>query len=301
MAEMRIDPITKKTSIHNYLVGKPRIKTERILNHVEGQYCDFCHLTRQVIKNRNKKITDTDGFTRNILDSSDTAYSIANRWGLLDETYASGNPKESSEVVISKNHVHSLEELTERQARDLGELLERRYHAMRRHYKTVACFINCGVNAGGSLAHLHGQVVGSNTETNPEPVSSTGVEGNTKGCSVCDDVSLAEKYDTLIVKENPVTYIPYSPTVNMEVRSVVPCGRAADVGSDLIASMRVVLKSLQKLGKNVPYNIIMRYGNHSYAQMFLRIDSGIIYPTIFNLTPITINTSELAKDIQENI
>ena len=231
MTELRLDPISGKHSLHNYLKGKPKIKVKRILNYVDGQHCDFCHISKQVDRKRSRKITDNDGFARDILESNDSAYSIANRWSLLE---TNETDKESSEVIIIKDHAHSLEELTAKQAEDLGDLLEKRYYAMKKYYKNVACFINCGVNAGGSLAHLHGQVVGSNLEITTGSYLQSETVKSEKPCTVCEDWSLAEKHNTVISNGNLKTYIPYSPISNLEIRISSVCVNRQNIASSFI-------------------------------------------------------------------
>lgn len=193
-----------------------------------------------------------------------------------------------NELIITKRHVTSIENFTEKEISDFAEIIHKRYRHLKKEFPKVQAFINCGFNAGGSMEHFHGQIVGVNAEIKTTLKSST-------PCKVCQDTKLARANNMVIVRnETGTTYVPWAPSHNLEIRVASPHLVAGESSLKLIlSSLHEVLLKLQNLNYKLPYNILLHLEDHNYAQLLLRVDSGIVYPMAFNIVPITTDTSEL--------
>lgn len=267
-----VDPIFGTASLHVAMKGKPLARTERA-SAADPDPCPFCLMALDV---QNGLMIANDGdVARDILGSNQEAFTVQNRWS------AFSSPS-TCDLVIPFTHVEGLEDLTNLELDGfLAELLDQQTRRDATKL-TSASFINVGAAAGGSLTHLHGQVVYSSAVNG---ISLKSLEAN----SLDADWALARQYDLTLADDSEArAWVAPSSTFPGEVR----------IDSKDLGSTSIILASIVSHFKTVPYNVLVRhYLNRCdgtlrcFMQVIPRVGSGIVYPELFGLTIVT---SELA-------
>lgn len=263
--------------------------------HEPPEPCQFCRLSvdRPVA---GQTVVEDDGTARPVLAAGVGSFAVQNRWPLFDGLSPDDPEHGSSEVHLAYRHVTCLEDAEREETAAIGRLLWERRELLAQQYRTTVAVVNVGVNAGGSVAHLHGQVVAANVDGGavcPQPATE---------CAVCADVADSAARDQVAFRGEATTmYVPGAPGCNLDLRvAATACtpGTAA-TGGALLTVVRDALLAARALGLNWPYNVTLHAGAHPHAHLFARVDSGTVYPTWFGVTAVGTDLRVLAQQLRQ--
>lgn len=262
------DPVTGRRAVHFDAAGKPLPQIRRVSAR-EPDPCPFCLMGQQVAGGA-EHVDDGD-VTRSVLDSTPVAYTIANRWSV----FAAPN---ACDLVIAHRHVEGLEQLTRDELTVFIDQLTRRQAA---HPSDPVAFVNVGADAGGSLKHLHGQVVSS-----PYPTAVA------TGAAVDADEDLARRYGLTVAAGDARAWVAAAPTVAGEIRI------RAEAATPLSDTLHRVVAHLDAW----PYNIVIRRidDGHLFTQVLPRLDRGIVYPEFFHVTVVGLDVRRWAATLSSD-
>lgn len=286
--ETRTDPVSGFRSVHPNLSGKPLPSNQRIAT-ADPDPCPFCLMGVDV---QAGSASLNDGVsTRPLLQSSATAYAIANKWGMFGSDHA--------EIVTPLEHVPDLESLSVDAATDLFGLVFERHEKVAARNLNALAFINVGLQSGGSLTHLHAQVVGS-----PHPRSPLG-EGFASADGISDDLSAARNRGLMVSEgHHGAVYVAPSPIVSGEVRVI---------SSSLDGAARLSLATVQAIAGIAywSYNVVIHPATDSthragrpgqnLVQILPRFDLGIIYPMFLGTALSTLDQAAYAQNLSSRI
>ena len=256
MSVERQDPVTGVFVQAPNLTGKPLPSITRV-DIAERAACPLCRMSET-----NDGFQMFDGeVSRPVLDRLGHFSAVMNRWPVLPGP---------AEMIIGDEHVTSLEAMSLENATDMLLLLDRRYRALAQEYKSVAAFMNVGAGSGGSLPHVHAQIVASSA-----PAGSRLVRCRER-VGVQRDIEIARSEGLIITEDDRgIAWVPYAPSASLELRV---SGLSVAGGASLAAEM------LHTIGSIVcwPYNLVWHGGDQPFVQWLARIDAGRIYPEIFD-------------------
>jgi len=262
------DFLTKFKNINVKLDGKPRKNLGRVFP--ESGECVFCNYKLNLEPNSNM-----------ILSENSSCFVIKNKWGIFNS---------DAEVIVTNKDVNVINHLDMEEIINFLSMLYDRYQLNKNIYKNVLTFINVGLFSGGSIEHLHGQVVGVN-----ENLSKVGE-------SFCDldnillDIGNSYTERLVLSGENgSVIYIPYAGLVGGEIRIL-----AEDIKS-LASALSNLLNAID-ISYNYSYNLVFHYIDNKYFVQYLpRHEIGIIYPTYLDTSINHYNNIEYYKNIVYNL
>jgi len=252
----RQDPVTGVIALVPDMKGKPLPSVTRA-DIAERSPCPMCLMCAT---DDGSSMFDGE-VSRPVLDRLGRFSSVPNRWPAL------AGP---AEMLLGDEHVTSLEAMTPEDAVDMLMLLDRRYRALTQEFPSAAAFMNVGVGAGGSLPHVHAQVVAS-TSSQGERLDRCSAR-----VGVQRDIEVAREEGLVIVEdERGVAWVAYAPSTSVELR--VSARSTAD-GASLTTEM------VKAVGSRAcwPYNLVWHGGDQPFVQWLSRIDSGRIYPELFD-------------------
>ena len=280
MSIVKKDVITNYSSIHPYLVGKPKPSNTR-LPVPEHQTCTFCLMAQ----NRDSVAAFDGSQNRSIIAERATAFIVPNKYSLFSHN--------SNLLAITDAHHSSIEDLSLSELEDLFTILQQKYINTN---PSPFSFINIGLQAGGSNPHLHAQLV-STPFPQAAPLSSL-----KKHSPLLKDIQNA-KESNLIIKETSdyTVYIPPSPTVSGEIRITA---------KSLQTSLQPLLETLSSISKKYQwaYNLIPFFTEQNDKDNFTvlyqwlpRFDQGTIYQLYFQAAVQSINSNEYADMIRATL
>jgi len=262
------DTVTNFKNVNVKLDGKPR----KILGRVfpENSECVFCNYKINLEPNSNM-----------ILSENSSCFVIKNKWGIFNA---------DSEVIISNKDVNVINHLDIKDNTDFLTMLYDRCRINKNIYKNVLTFINIGMFSGGSIEHLHAQVVGVN-----ENLSKVGESFNEME-KILLDIGNSFVERLVISSENgSIIYIPHAGLVGGEIRIL-----AYDIKS--LASALANLLNAIDISYSYSYNLVFHIIDKKYFVQYLpRHEIGIIYPTYLDTSINHYNNSEYFKNIVYNL
>lgn len=256
MSAERQDPVTGLMVQAPNFKGKPLPSATRV--DILGR--SPCPLCRMCETNDGSQMFDGE-VSRPVLDRLGRFSAVMNRWPALPGP---------AEMLIGDEHVTSLEVMGPKEAIDMLLLLDRRYRSLAQEFKSVAAFMNVGAGSGGSLPHVHAQVVASPSPPGAQLARCLARVG------VQSDIATAKTEGLVIAEdERGVAWVAHAPSASVELRiSAI----SVDAGASLTAEM------VRTIGAVVcwPYNLVWHGGEQPFVQWLARIDSGRVYPDIFD-------------------
>jgi len=215
---------------------------------------------------------DDGDVERPLLSHSPHTFTIENRWSIFP-------PPGLCHLVIPYRHVEGLEDLTSEELEDLLVELEQHLTRCEEGKPSGTFFVNVGADAGGSIAHLHGQVV-----VPPQPV---GVKIETQ--QIDEDWKLALNFGLTIAKEQTtLSWVPAAPEYLGEIRFLV--AGATELSGALVPTLPHLA--------GFPYNLLARHIENTselFVQLVPRIDRGISYQSLFGVTPVGLDLPSWAN------
>lgn len=296
-ADIRQDPLTDRRAAITASPGKPLPVIPRDVRDPGEADCPFCPLAGQA-RRIGDELVERDGHVRVVRDISPVAVVLENPYSIFgaddpatDDQVGAG----VSEVVIFREHHTCLEPVSDADVRGLAAVLERRRALLEKRFDVVEVLINVGANAGGSIAHLHGQVLAANV-----PGSPVCYEDRDGQCATCMDVALAgQALLVTTLRAGCTGYVPFAPSNNLELRVAGPCGTpVADAAPVMLEMAAGMLRALDTAGHVWPYNVLIHGGRHPHLHVLLRTDPGVVYPRAFNLVPVNADLAALARTIR---
>ncbi len=251
------DIISGYNNLYIDLSKKPRNLIKRSFPE-SGDNCIFCNYSEQILSGRDKLVDGTL-----VIDQKNNDFVINNKWGIFNN---------DAELIISGGHVKTINELTIDKAVNLLTLFKRRVLLNKEKFENTLSFFNIGVLSGGSIEHLHGQVVGVDSE-----ISSFG-RGFLSLEVIESDINNSINRDLIVIKEDDVNfiYIPQAGLIGGEVR----------IYSDSIDKVSILLNNLlNSIDKfsEFSYNLIFHFIDNKILVSYLpRHELGIIYPIFLN-------------------
>ena len=190
-------------------------------------------------------------------------------------------------MVIPYQHVEGLEELDEPNL--LGFFAELEAHQERRSqtHAESTIFVNVGAEAGGSISHLHGQVVSSG-----DPLGLPVNKVDEK--SLQEDWSLAERFDLLVEEAREYrVWVAASPILAGEVR----------FDATSVSEVGFITQKVLPHFAEVPYNLMLRSYAHAgkkriFGQFIPRSDRGIVYPQLYGINIVTSDLAHWASSLR---
>jgi galactose-1-phosphate uridylyltransferase len=255
MSVERQDPVTGVLVQAPNLAGKPLPSATRV-DIAERAACPLC-----LMSETNDGFQMFDGeVSRPVLDHLGRFSAVMNRWPVLPGP---------AEMIIGDEHVTSLEAMSPENATDMLLLLDRRYRALAQEFKSVAAFMNVGAGSGGSLPHVHAQIVAS-----PSPSGEYLARCSTR-VGVQRDIEIAREVGLIVIEDDRgIAWVAYAPSASLELRV---SGLSVTGGASLAAEMARTIGSVVCW----PYNLVWHGGDQPFVQWLARIDSGRVYPDIF--------------------
>jgi hypothetical protein len=255
------DNISNVFSIHPDFSSKPVPSAPRQL-HPHKSDCPFCSFARELTPDCQYVGSGED--KRAILAQTNHFYCILNRWGVFSNN--------SSELVVSKCFFQGMEELSYEQAVEFINLLKCRWE-FRSGFGECLAYLNVGVQSGGSINHLHAQVVNTLSGFS-EPAKKL-----TSFSNIDSDILEAKNLD-LVLESSPgaLSYIPNLPFGPAEVRVY---------GDNLESAAELTLSAIRMISNKTQwaYNVVFHFridDDRLFAQILPRYDLGLIYPNFFN-------------------
>ena len=282
--EVRIDPVTGFRSVHPDQRGKPTSGNQRILTP-DPDPCPFCRMAADI---RAGAVEVYDGAAiRPVLDVTERVFAVPNRWGIFGDEHA--------ELVLPLHHVADVESTDVDTMVDLLTVVARRWELMEERDLAALGFINVGVQAGGSLRHLHAQVVGSTVGRSEM--------GNrlARGIGRHEDVDNARRHDLVLVEvPRGLAYLTATPVCAGEVRIVADDLRTA---AELIWRLNAAAASVASWS----YNLILSFPRPDdgapaggvLVQWLPRFDLGIVFPYFFDTAISSIDLSGYAVSMRD--
>ena len=262
------DNISSFKNINVLLDGKPR----KILGRVfpESDECIFCIYKLNLEQNSDKILAKNNG-----------AFVIKNKWGIFND---------DAEVIIADKHVNIINKLNYEDNFNFLSMLFERYQINKNIYKNVLIFINIGIFSGGSIEHLHGQVVGVNENLSDIGSSFYNID------KIMQDISTSYNERLVLSSENgSIIYIPVAGIVGGEIRIL------SDDISSLVVSLVSLLNSIDS-NYNYSYNLVFHFIDGKYfAQYLPRHEIGIIYPMYLNTSINHYNNREYFNNLVHNL
>ena len=276
-SQTREDVLTGVISVHPKRKNKPMPPAVRIMPP-DRSPCPLCVMS--------SSSTYEDGFATDgqsqvkLSKHSAHTFSFQNLWPVFDDG--------PSELICPRSHVHAIEDLSNEEACDMLNLFHDRYLNLAEQHKTVFPFINVGHNAGGSLSHLHAQLV----TTSAAPAERW---ERLLGSShlIEKDMSFARAAD-LVVKDDASgsVYVAYAPSFSGEIRIV------ADTTQGLHSLIHDTATALATSIGDWPYNVIPVWADRPFAQLIPRLDVGITYPTYLGTCVGVLNQEAIAEKLR---
>lgn len=276
-SQTREDVLTGAISVHPKLSSKPMPPAVRLMPP-DRSPCPICMMASSADYG-NGFVSDGQSEIR-LSKYSVSTFSFENLWPVFSDG--------PSELICPKIHVHAVEDLSSDAASDLFNLFHARYLELASSNKSVLPFVNVGHNAGGSLSHLHAQLVSTSAapaERWNRLLSSSHL--------LDKDISLATAAD-LVVKDDHSgsVYVAYAPSFPGEIRIV------ADTPSALHSLIHEATTALTMSIGAWPYNIIPVWAERPFAQLLPRLDVGITYPTYLGAHPCRIDQNFIAEKLR---
>lgn len=247
------DIISGYNNLYIDLSNKPRNLIKRSFPE-SGDNCIFCNYSEQILLGCDRLIDDTL-----VIDQNNNDFVINNKWGIFNN---------EAELVIAGSHVRTINELRVDKVLNLLNLFKRRVLLNKEKFKNTLSFFNIGVLSGGSIEHLHGQVVGVDSE-----ISSFG-RGFFSLEVIENDITNSLSRDLIVIKEDEENYIyiPQAGLIGGEVR----------IYSDSIDKVSILLNNLLNaldIFSEFSYNLIFHFIDNKFLVSYIpRHELGIIYP-----------------------
>lgn len=276
-SQIREDVLTGVVSVHLKPSNKPMPPAIRLMPP-DRTPCPLCVMAAS--KDYESGFVNDGQSEIKLSKRSVSTFSFENLWPVFSDA--------PSELVCPKTHVHAIEDLSREEADDLFGLLHARYTELASRSKSVLPFVNVGHNAGGSLSHLHAQLVSTSAapaERWHRLLSSSHL--------LDKDIALATAAD-LVVKDdhNGSVYVAYAPSFPGEIRIV------ADTPSALHALIHETTTALASSIGAWPYNVVPVWAERPFAQLIPRLDVGITYPTYLGAHPCRIDPHLITKNLR---
>lgn len=239
---------------------KPVPKKTRLVPPYAGP-CPFCAMSSDA--SDGLYILSDGSSSRDLLQSNLAAFATSNRWGVFP----------GSELVIPYRHVYDLESLKDQEAVDLL-LLKARYDRA----PGAAAFINVGVQAGSSIAHIHAQVVRSPLFTSELFPATPSREALEEGFKAATNLNLVFAKDG-----KSLGYVAPSPVTSGELRIIAP---------DVASVVGTFLPAIRKAALLGPwsYNLVGHFTPDGCLLQWLpALDPGVVFPRFLRTVVSTID------------
>lgn len=271
------DPLTGNYSISPDLTGKPVPRKKRALP--ENPICYFCHMNNSIKEGSN--IVNDSLKERELMDLNDDFFIIENNWPILSKIKGDGY------LVISRAHLTSLDKVNPNSLPNLANSLNYLYESLlKERYKLL--FLQVGVPAGSSIAHLHLQGISS-------PVTKSKIFTRIKNEKILKkDLEKAEKIKSIIYQsKNEYIYLPASPSTSLEFRIF----SEKNIEYHLYYS-QLILKALEDEIGDFNYNLFL-HPKENFSELIVKIDYSLIYERYFALALTLVDPATMAKTLRE--
>lgn len=262
------DKITSFKNINVTLDGKPRKIFGRVFP--DSNKCVFCNYKVDLEPNSNM-----------ILAENSSCFVIKNKWGIFNS---------EAEVIVTNKDVNVINHLDIEEIINFITMLYERYQLNKNIFKNVLTFINVGLFSGGSIEHLHGQVVGVNENLSEVGASFYDID------KILFDINNSYTERLVLSGENgSVIYIPVAGLVGGEIRIL-----SDDIKS--LASALFILLNAIDIFYSYSYNLVFHYIDNKYFVQYLpRHEIGIIFPTYLDTSINHYNNIEYFNKIIDNL
>ena len=285
---IKIEPLTKVRTILPDIKDKP-LPRKPLLTPPDIDPCPFCLLASQL---PSPTLTDKFG-PRPLLASNDSSYLIPNHWPILSSLEG------TSLLAIPLEHVVAFEDLQLQALAPFMDLIQTAYHS---HLpdSTKLAFLNIGIGAGGSVPHLHAQLVSApipatdilTTLNNPQAVKADLLAAIQQTLTLNLNSSLTANTIDLnhFNPTTPIAYLPATMSRGLEIRLV---GGAV---LDRALLTQKTLKALKTLIGDFNYNLTWFFES-DLTEILVTLDYGLIYPRYFNLNLQLTDSQALAHNL----
>lgn len=240
----RFDPITKNHFFLYEGAGKPGEFTDIIFP--ENDHCPMCDMTAQATLGSSAVWTDQRA--RPVLYASQDTVVVPNRWSPVGDP-----PEGKAEMAFPTKHVLMPHHLTDKQFSHFAQTCAVRTEIMGDAFRNTIISFNVGANAGGTIAHLHAHISGTNNPKRFFHIETSQLE---------EDLRNAKREGLVITRGNKETclYVPYAPASKAELRIQ---------GSDtqaILNEVRSVLLRVENVGIKWAFNVLT-YPQIGFAQI----------------------------------
>lgn len=302
MAFRRIDPLTGRSALIFSGSGKPAIVPRREMPNHQKE-CPFCYGVSTINRESNSFNDRQLGERKILLETAETL-TFANAWPPVgeanDELEEGDIPSLGfAELIITKRHVTSFEELTSSEAQDVIKALEARVNAAKAQKAekvvSLCAFINVGVQAGQSQSHLHAQMI---TLDHLAPILEKEMSEN---CLVCLDAETANKR-ILLEDGNIKAWVAAAPTLPGEIRVAAKHGESifSKPSADILRAICTKLSLLN----HCAYNIVAHLSAddealHPHWHILPRLGWPGPFEMGFSMTSTIVNPEDFARQMQK--
>jgi galactose-1-phosphate uridylyltransferase len=229
--------------------------------------------------NDRNEILDVDTW-RPVISASSHVVTLANKW-------PSFGPGSRADLVITRRHATSLEELSSSELEEFFAqlLIARTEHRHAHAHSYVGA--NVGRDAGSSQPHFHGQVVSAGLAAPAAHVLRLTPD------ALLADEALAARHGLVVSEsENHCAYATWAPSATGEIRV------RAKNASALALSIQEVLRGVTRAFGERSYNIAIHGENPFVAQVLPKFTVASPMPAYFGLTIVTINPNRVADALR---
>jgi galactose-1-phosphate uridylyltransferase len=281
MTETRVDFVTGTVTLHRQLEGKTlKIPQRTSLELPAGSECRFCQMGSE------NPGAGVGSLIEDIIEQNEKAFALENKRpmltpGTLEENQIHG----AGEVVILRRHLEALHEAALDETRELLNLLDRSARRLGETWSNTAGFGSIGEQAGGSVAHLHLQMLGSDRTHKFHPSLHT-----LKACQ-----KQAEKNQLGVT---PNIWVPWAPQSNFELR-VGDTERRDGTWEELAGDLKSVVDTWETLDYRWAYNLTFHTKPTRWIQVLPRYSQGIGFISTLGVATVTVNQEEYARKLRE--
>lgn len=284
MSQLRLNPLTGRwVTIVAERADRPTDFAPRD-SHVEaepGRPCPFCPGNEEATLPALERLDDGGRWKMRVLPnlypafSGDEPFSVHHHGPVHVSAEASG----THEVfVFTREHQGGLHTLDDNDAAELMRMLERRFeqHAASPNLRFTQAIINHGREAGASLSHPHGQLLGLPFVPGEVLEEQRGFSRFEGGCILCNTVEaeLVDGERVVFANDHVVCICPFWSGSPFEMM-IIPRSHdlhLTDSDDGTLAAMGVGIRDaiahLVELLGDVSYNLVFRTAPHHYGGQF---------------------------------
>ncbi len=282
VTELRLDPLSGRwAAIRPQRADRPAAFVDRMAWPTEQRStCPFCkeHADDEQVL---AETTDGGNWTSRVVANrypafdTDEPFVVFNKGPVFTEATAGGTHEV---VVFCPDHDKSFSELDDHEVADVMALLKERLtaHAATKNLRYTQVIINAGREAGASVEHPHGQLLGISFVPRDLAEEQGQFSRFVAGCVLCValDAESASGRRTILDTPHALVVAPYWSSVPYEML-LLPRSHGThvhhedqDVLTGVGLAIRDALAALKRTVGNVAYNVVLHSAPYNHGEPF---------------------------------